>query len=56
MGLKDKWRQTLYRIRNPETDENEREFQKQLGAKRLLLLLPFIIAAVLFWLLYLKGQ
>ncbi len=55
MGLKEKWQQTLYRIRNPEPDEHEREFQKQLGSKRLLFLLPFIIAAVLFWLLYLKG-
>ena len=56
MGLKERWQQTLYRIRNPETDENEREFQKRLGAKRLWFLLPFIAAAVLFWLLTLKGQ
>lgn len=55
MGLKEKWQQTLYRIRNPEPDENEREFIRQLGFKRLLFMLPFIIAAALFWLLYLKG-
>lgn len=55
MDFKGKWRQTLYRIRNPERDEHEREFLKQLGFKRLLFLLPFIVAALIFWLLSLRG-
>ena len=55
MNLKEKWQQTLHRIRNPERDENEREFLHQLGFKRLLFLLPFIAAAVIFWLLSLQG-
>jgi|GEM_PF-2044447 hypothetical protein len=55
MNLKEKWRQTLSRVRNPETDAHEREFQKQLGFKRLLFLVPFIIAVVLLWLLSHKG-
>lgn len=55
MNLKDKWRQTLHRIRNPERDEHERAFLRQLGFKRLLFLLPFIVAALVFWLLSLRG-
>jgi hypothetical protein len=55
MSLKEKWQQTLYNIRNPQTDENEPEFRKQLGFKRLLFLLPFIVAVALLWALYLKG-
>ena len=55
MGLREKWRETLRRIRNPEHDEHEHEFSKQLGFKRLLFILPFIIAALIFWLMSLKG-
>jgi len=51
VGLKEKWQQTLYRIRNPERDENEREFLKNLGFKRLWFFLPFLLAAAIFWLL-----
>jgi len=55
MSLKEKWQKTLYRIRNPERDENERDFLKSLGYKRLLFFLPFLLAAAVFWLLSL-GQ
>jgi len=55
VSLKEKWQQTLYRIRNPERDENEGEFLKNLGFKRLLFFLPFLLAAAIFWLLSL-GQ
>ncbi len=54
MSMKEKWRETLERIRNPEHDEHEKEFIRQLGLKRLLILLPFLIAALAFWLLSLK--
>lgn len=53
-NLKEKWSAMLYRIRNPEYDEHEKEFRRELGAKRLLFFLPFIIAAVVFFLLSLK--
>lgn len=49
--LKDKLSAALYKIRNPEYDEREKEFKKQLNFKRLLFFLPFLIAALLFWLL-----
>jgi hypothetical protein len=55
MKLKERWLLALQRIRNPERDENEREFQQRLGFKRLLFLLPFIVAAIIFWLLSLHG-
>jgi hypothetical protein len=45
---------TLYKIRNPEYDENEKEFRKELNFKRLLIMVPFIIAALIFMLLSLK--
>ena len=53
-NIKEKWSAILYRIRNPEYDEHEKEFRRQLGAKRLLFLLPFIAAAVIFFLLSLR--
>lgn len=53
-NLKEKWSAVLYKIRNPEYDEHESEFRRELGAKRLLFLAPFIIAAVVFFLLSLK--
>jgi len=51
VSLKEKWQQTLDRIRNPERDEHEAEFLKNLGYKRLLFFLPFLLAAAIFWLL-----
>ncbi len=54
MSIKEKLQNTLYRIRNPERDENEAEFNKNLGFKRLLFFLPFLIAAAIFLLLSLK--
>jgi len=53
-NLKEKWAAVLYKIRNPEYDEHEKEFKRELGAKRLLFLLPFIIAAAIFFLMSLK--
>ncbi len=55
-NVKEKLKSALYKIRNPEYDEREQEFKKQLGLKRLLFLLPFVIAAALFLLLYLGKQ
>lgn len=54
MSIKERLSSTLERIRNPERDENEKEFLHQLGFKRLLFLVPFIIAALIFFLLSLK--
>jgi len=54
MSIKDKLQSTLYKIRNPERDENEAAFYKNLGFKRLLFFLPFIIAAAVLLLLSLK--
>jgi hypothetical protein len=53
-NLKEKWAAVLYKIRNPEYDEHEKEFRREIGAKRLLFLLPFIIAAAIFFLMSLK--
>ena len=47
--FKDKARAVLHRIRNPETDDPQ--FRRDLGFKRLLFLAPFIIAAIIFFLL-----
>jgi hypothetical protein len=55
-NIKEKLKETLYKIRNPEYDEHEREFKQRLGQKRLLFFLPFIVAAALFMLLYLSRQ
>ncbi|MGE5495136.1 MAG: hypothetical protein ACM3S4_07560 [Burkholderiales bacterium] len=55
-NIKEKLKETLYKIRNPEYDEHEREFKQQLQKKRLLFFLPFLIAAALFMLLYLSRQ
>ncbi len=52
--IKERLSAILYKIRNPEYDEHEKEFRRELGAKRLLFLLPFIIAALIFFLLSLK--
>ena len=50
--LKEKLKATLERIRNPE--EDDRKFRQELGFKRLLILAPFIIAAIIFFLLSLE--
>lgn len=55
-GIKEKLKAALYKIRNPEYDEHEQEFKKQLGFKRLLFFLPFLIAAGLYLLLYLSKS
>lgn len=52
-NIKEKLKETLYKIRNPEYDGHEQEFKKELNFKRLLFFLPFLIAAGLFLLLYL---
>lgn len=54
MSIKEKLSTGLERIRNPQQDENEKEFLQQLGFKRLLFFVPFIIAALIFFLLSLK--
>jgi len=54
MSIKDRLKRKLNDIRNPERSEDEIEFNRQLGFKRLLFLLPFIIAAAVMLLLALK--
>ncbi len=54
MSIKDRLKSTLYAIRNPERNDDEAEFNRQLGFKRLFFLLPFIIAAVIVLLLAIK--
>jgi hypothetical protein len=54
MSVKEKLSAALERIRNPQRDENEKEFLQQLGFKRLLFFVPFLIAALIFFLLSLK--
>ncbi len=54
MRLKEKLQNRLHKIRNPERDEHEAEFYRNLGYKRLLFFLPFLIAAAIFFLLSLK--
>ena len=49
--LKEKAAALLYKIRNPQTDENEREVRRDINFKRLLFLIPFIIAAVVILIL-----
>jgi hypothetical protein len=47
--FKDKMAAALYKIRNPEEDPPQ--FRRELGFKRFLFLAPFIIAALIFFLL-----
>ncbi len=54
MSIKTKLSSVLDRIRNPEQDENEKAFLHDLGFKRLLFFVPFLIAALIFFLLSLK--
>ena len=49
--LKDKAAALLERIRNPQTDDNEREVRRSINFKRLLFLIPFIIAAAIILIL-----
>lgn len=51
MDIKKKLSLLLYKIRNPEYEENERDFKKELNAKRIFILLPFLIAAIILLLL-----
>ena len=51
--LKDKMAAVLYKIRNPEEDSPE--FRHELGFKRLLFLAPFVISALIFFLLSLQS-
>lgn len=53
-SFKDKVSKILNKIRNPECDEQERDFQKKLNIKRLVFILPFIAVAVIFLLLSFK--
>ncbi len=54
MSIKHRLQNVLYKIRHPERDENEAAFYRNLGFKRLLFILPFLIAAAIFILLSLK--
>ena len=54
MNMKEKLSAVLEHIRNPEQDETEKEFLHQLGFKRLLFIVPFLIAALIFFLMSLK--
>jgi hypothetical protein len=50
-NIKKKLSAKLYSIRNPEYDEHEKEFRGELNTKRFLIMLPFLIAALVFMLL-----
>ena len=54
MSFKEKLKNMFNRIRPSERDENDAEFNKSLGVKRLLFFLPFLIAAAIVLLLSLK--
>jgi len=54
MKIKKTFRAVIERIRNPEQDENEKAFVNELSFKRLLFFIPFLIAAIIFFLLSLK--
>jgi hypothetical protein len=51
MGIKDRLKNALYQLRNPQRSENEGEFMRQLSTKRLFFLLPFLIAGIIMLLL-----
>lgn len=51
MSLKQKLRSGLERYRNPRCDENEKQFLRRMGFVRLLIFVPFLLAAVIFFLL-----
>jgi hypothetical protein len=52
--MKEKLRQLLEKIRNPQSDDNEKEFVQHMNLTRLLFLVPFLIAALIFFLLSFK--
>ncbi len=54
MSIQSRLKAVLYKIRNPETSEEEAAFNKSLGFTRLLIFLPFLIAAAIIMLLALK--
>jgi len=54
MNIRDRLKNAIYKLRNPERDENEAEFQRRLGTKRLYFLLPFLIVAVILLLISFK--
>lgn len=49
--MKEKLRQALEKIRNPERDEHEKEFISHMNWTRLIFFIPFLIAALIFFLL-----
>lgn len=51
MSVRQRLKDTLYKIRNPERSENEAAFLKDLGFKRLLFFIPFLLAAGIIMLL-----
>ncbi len=52
--MKEKLRQVLEKIRNPQRDEHEQEFVQRMNLTRLFFFIPFLIAALIFFLLSLK--
>ncbi len=52
--MKEKLRQILERIRNPQRDEHEKEFTQRMNLTRLFFFIPFLIAALVFFLMSLK--
>lgn len=52
--MKEKLGQLLEKIRNPHGDESEKEFVQQMNFTRLLFFVPFLIAALIFFLLSIK--
>lgn len=49
--MKEKLRRVLGRIRNPQRDENDQEFVRHMNLTRALFFVPFLIAALIFFLL-----
>jgi hypothetical protein len=47
MSIKQSLKNALYRVRNPELSEDDAEFNRRLGTRRLLFLVPFLIAAAI---------
>jgi hypothetical protein len=54
VGIKDRLKSAIDKLRNPERSEDEAEFMRRLATKRLFLLLPFVIAAVIMLLIAFK--
>lgn len=52
--MKEKLRGVLERIRNPQRDDNEKEFVQHMNLTRLIFFIPFLIAALIFFLMSLK--